>query len=168
MSKSLFYVSSLAFLLVMVVGLVKLHHRAELGKKIQEVSQIEADGRKLCTSESSQSRLDCMRPRLEKVSNPKFQNAFSLFVDGKKIELKTEDLDYALKIKRTPEMILGGKCMSNFFYFDFDSESIFLSKDNIYGVVVCVSGNRRMILYPSQISEQDLNSQLEAIKKISF
>jgi hypothetical protein len=166
--KIFYTVSSLIFFTIVYFGAINIYHKKQVALKIQEVTQTEADSRKLCTSEDSQSRLDCMKPRLEKVKNQNFKNEFSLFVDGKKEQVEVTDLDFAIKIKRSPLMFFGGQCLSNFFYFDFDNNFLYLSKDNASGIVVCKSGVRRMILFPSQLSDKDLETQLKSLQALSF
>lgn len=166
--KTIKYLLGVTFLFGLIFGLIKLDHKRELNSKIQEITKSEADSRKLCTSEDAQSRLDCMKPRLNKVKNPNFKNSFSLFIDGQKEEVESTDEDTVVKIKRIPSMFLGGSCVSSFFYFDFDNHFIYLSKDNLSGIVVCRSGDRRMILFPSQLSSTDLQKEIHSLTNLSF
>jgi hypothetical protein len=153
-------------LVMLALKSVDYYQRRQNDAKIIALTQSEADNRIVCASNKLESRLECMKPRLEKIKKDSVSPLYSLKVEDQKEELAVEDSGYFFKIRRTSSMFLGGNCINNFFYFDFDKQYLYFSKENDSGILFCRSGNKKMILYPSQFSEDRLTSEIKRLTPV--
>lgn len=132
-------------------------------KAISIMTASEAQVRKLCASNNINSRIECMEPKFEKMAIADFPVKFSVLINGEKSEITATTSHNLVKIKRIPGMSFGGSCMSTFYYFDFDAQDLYLSKDNLSGVMFCQNGSDKIAVYPSSMSD---DSMKDLVKKL--
>jgi hypothetical protein len=136
---------------------------------IKKVTQEQAKERADCRFETLEKRLECLQPKLTKIVSQGFTNKFSLFTNGEKTELASEDLGNYVKIKRIPAVKLGmGSCIVSFYYFEFDDKYIYLSKDNANGILVCGSKDNQIYIGPSIYSLDQIKKEAAFLSGLRF
>lgn len=154
----------LVALLVLGGGVFKYHQQQKQNKVIELISGTESETQKLCVSEKAEKRVECLSEKLKSISKSQMdEKVFFLIKKGEKTKLETEVSETVIKIKRTKEMSFGGQCVSNFFLFEFDEKFVYLSKDNLTGMVLCVSKADKMLITAGELSEEKIRSDLSVI-----
>lgn len=136
-------------------------------KRDQAISQISSklsDSQRFCVSENIENRISCLNPKLKKISNQEINSKDFFFIKkNKKIKLQIEILENYIKIPRISEMTFGGKCVSTFFFSDFDDKFLYLSKDNLTGLFFCKNNLDSYIITSGELSEEKIKNDLRLL-----
>lgn len=160
---SLFYIIGT---FIIVVGLVVTYKKVNsyLTEKAHETRKMEISNGvhglfKKCTDISTfDSRRECFKNQLieMKKKNPLIHKEYVFEINNKIYDVKSLDEGDLIKITK-PSNYGFIRCISNTFFFDWASESIYLSQENPLGGALCTTTNGGTVLIiPKDLSKDQI------------
>lgn len=120
-----------------------------------------------CEFDDFEKRRNCYHDQMIQLrkANLKVNLNFKLVQGDTEHNLKAIDMEDIIKIER-PQLSLMS-CASNTFFFDWNSEYIFISLENPAGGVVCQTSNKETIyIVPQSFKQSQIDSFLGSIRPI--
>jgi len=167
--KRLFYIIGTPIILITLMTIYKkvdiyLVEKAHETRKKEIIKGVH-DLFKSCSNVSTfDSRRECFKNKLieMKKKNPLIHKEYIFEISNKKYDVKSFDEGDLIKITK-PSNYGFIRCISNTFFFDWSSESIYLSQENPLGGALCTTTNGGSVLVvPKNLSDD----QILEIKKM--